>query len=697
MVVAERPVEPAVDASACDPVTFATQELWPKLLDPTCTQCHRDGALAGRTRFLLGSDASSSMAALEWAATTESDGGTVLELKPTGQLAHAGGQRIDQDGLQHALLTQFVRHVRGQDCEPVPEAPAPFYDGVVFMEPSRLLRRWTVNLANRLPTEDEVARVERGGLPELEVVLHAIVDEPHFYSRVKEVFEEIWSTRSATEPTSPGDVLSVDRFSDRHWYLESGQARQVYRGLAYEPAELVQHVLANDRPFTEIVTGTYTVVNPFSARSYGVLDGMQFEDPLDPRVFTEVAIPGIEHAGVLSSAQYVRRHTSTDSNRNRHRALQVYKHFLGVDITALRPTLTDTAAATAAFSNPILQAPDCVLCHQLVDPLAGLFQWVDGEGSLQTPGVWYDDMLPPGFEGEFIAPEELPRSAPWLGERLAADPRFATAMTEHAWFVLTQQRLPTRPPTDLTSPLYPWRLLGFRAQRDLVNEGAELFRRSNFDFKRLIVHLAQSPMARAERVAGAVGEARAAELEVLGIHALLTPEQLTRRVELLLGYDIGAASTWLEPEDLLYDGLDFDGASERIGTPNALMGAKMRQWASEIACDVVAQELSDPQRGLFQGLDADVVAEGQIRDALSHLHTLLLNRLDGPDSPEVDRSWALFTALRDGGLARMAAGEEASTIHRSCRAGYPQDDDYVVRAWQGVLTYLLRRPEFLSQ
>ena len=80
------------------------------------------------------------------------------------------------------------------------------------------------------------------------------------------------------------------------------------------------------------------------------------------------------HAGLLGSFQYLRRYPTTETNRNRLRARMYYLHFLGVDALELAARVSDAAAASAKYSIPTMQAPECVSCHGTVDPVAGLFQ-----------------------------------------------------------------------------------------------------------------------------------------------------------------------------------------------------------------------------------------------------------------------------------------------------------------------------------
>lgn len=718
----------------CDPQAYFDNVLWPNVLRTQCTSCHIQGGAAAASQFVLDTDdAPSSYDAAVWAATQRiaaHDDRALLELKPTGVLQHGGGVRFSEGSLPHEVLLQFIDHVDGDSCDPVdpPQPVGPFYEDVSFIEPIKLLRRVTLALAGRLPTGAEVQSVRDGGMDAFEIVLEEVINEQGFYDRVKEAFGDILLTEGYSLHTEPEYVLAYDLFPSRGWYQQDTELySDLYtRGLRYEPVEFIQHVLINDRPFHEIVSGDYMVVSPYSARGYNLHDGFDmlaevegaFDDPTDPTEFVQTRLPALSttqgqvqpsdtgyypHAGVLSTFHYTYVYSSTDSNRNRRRARMFYKHFLGVDIMTLAPAVTDAAAVTAQYDNPTMEAPDCVACHQTLDPVAGLFSQFDNDGQLYIPEEpWHDDMFAPGFEGESIAASDRWRSLQWLGERVAADDRFPVAMAEHAWYVLTQQHVAT-PPLDVEDPLYNARLRAYEEQRRAIGDAADAMVADDFNFKAAIGSLVLSEQYLADGFDGDLSdEVRVAELELLGVSALLTPEQLDRKYALTLGFDIHGERVMSRGSDLLYGGLDFRTVLERILLPNAVMGAKMRKWAGDAACQRVPEELLvGPVQTLplFPEVDAQTTDEVAIRDNLAHLHWMLLGQPDEPDSSEVDRSFALFEAVRAGGVGRIAAGDESGDVVYSCRpsSGSSADPDYVVRAWQAVVTYLLRRPEFLSQ
>ena len=48
--------------------------------------------------------------------------------------------------------------------------------------------------------------------------------------------------------------------------------------------KLIEHIVRNDRPFTEIVTADYIMVSPYTARGYGIFDEVkdQVQEPGRP-------------------------------------------------------------------------------------------------------------------------------------------------------------------------------------------------------------------------------------------------------------------------------------------------------------------------------------------------------------------------------------------------------------------------------
>jgi hypothetical protein len=75
----------------------------------------------------------------------------------------------------------------------------------------------------------------------------------------------------------------------------------------------------------------------------------------------------------------------------------------------------------------------------------------------------------------------------------------------------------------------------------------------------------------------------------------------------------------------------------------------------------------------------------------------VLGRYDMPDSPEVERTFQLFAGIVSDAHSRLGWDKQENY---SCRQGLlapVPDPKYTVRAWRGVITYLLRQQEFLYE
>src|SRR4029077_14384227 len=187
------------------------------------------------------------------------------------------------------------------------------------------------------------------------------------------------------------DLSSIKDKNERQ-RMEWKIAAEYRKALLGESMKLIEHIVRNDKPFTEIVTADYIMVTPYTARGYGIFDEVKskFKNPDDPFESIPVKLKALKgrskatdqesatgdypHAGILSTFQYLRRYPTTETNRNRLRARMYYSHFLGVDALELAARVADAAAVTAKYPVPTMQASECVVCHKTIDPVAGLFQ-----------------------------------------------------------------------------------------------------------------------------------------------------------------------------------------------------------------------------------------------------------------------------------------------------------------------------------
>jgi len=386
-----------------------------------------------------------------------------------------------------------------------------------------------------------------------------------------------------------------------------------------------------------------------------------------------------------------------------------YQHLLGVDVLELAARVSDAAAVTAKYKVPTMEAAECVVCHRTLDPVAGLFQdyWRFAEMGVygKRKGGWFQDMFAAGFEGEDLPAKERWRSLQWLGERTAKDPRFAVAMVEHVYYVLSGRRV-LLPPKDFDDPLHAAKARAYREQHRQVEAIAAHFAASGFNLKTAFKDWVASDFYRADGLATAAKDpCRRAELDDIGLVRMLSPEQVERRVAAVFGEKWGRLNGEL---GMLYGGIDSKEVTERATDPSGAMGAIQRILSNDVACKQVARDFARPaaERRLFPGIERTVLpgnpeSDAAIRKAIVYLHERILGRHDAPNSAEVDRTFKLFVGVIADAKAQKSFEKQESYY---CRPGNPDakgsavpDPDYTIRAWRAVVTYLLRRSEFLYE
>jgi hypothetical protein len=721
--------------------------VWAKVGERSCLRCHNKNGDAAESHFVLSNPRSSSddeglrqnRLAFERMAKTQDDQGNRLLLKVVGELDHGGGQVLSADSTAYKALQRFVNEVNNPQANPVESLraeafdPKKFFDGLEYLPADRLLRRITLSLAGRLPTATEGSEIQKNGLKALNGILNQLMKEEAFYVRLKEGFNDIFLTVGIEDNAET--LLSYEHFEHtRLWYstfdlshvpeadrqTAQWKLADVYReSLLREPLELIAHIVRNERPFTELVNADYIMVSPYTARGYGIYDELKdkFTNANDPFEYIPAKLKALRsreghiqesttgmypHAGFLSTFHYLRRYPSTETNRNRLRARMFYQHFLGVDIMQLAPRATDASAVAKQYEIPTMQAADCVVCHRTIDPVASAFQDYNFEGHVgPRKAGWYQDMFQAGFEGEQMPASERWRAPQWLAERTIQDARFPIAMVEHVYFILTGRKV-LKAPEDIEDPLFDARRRAYTAQRVMIERVADHFKNSGFNLKTAFKDIIASDFYRIDGISSAeLQPQRKAELDDIGIVRLISPEQLERKIAAIFGKPWGKLSDEVK---ILYGGIDSITVTDRNADPSGAMGAIQRILANDLSCHWVSRDfrLASAERRLFPGIESDVVpgsaeSDAKIRQTIVQLHQLLLGVTREATHPEVERTFQLF-----GGILEDAKKQPRIQPYESYFCGgrdefRSEDPHYTLRAWRGVVAYLLRQHEFLYE
>lgn len=718
---------------------------WPQVLGQICTDCHTPGGQAGdgQARFELLPPGypgfiDTNLERIRQFARMEYDGTSVLLLKPLGELDHGGGRRFKKGSDEYEVLERLVQMAReGDSCEETITTPE--YDDVEQLSATATFRKAALHLAYRLPTASETEELADAGEEALPDMIDDLLEEDAFYARIKDIFNDRLLTDRYLNYTGYAvNQLNEEMYpkSGVEWEeLEDEALRQkINRGLAREPLEFVVHLLKNDRPFTEIVTADYTVVNPFSAPYYNA--EAQFADPTDEnefvqarrRAFIDGALVDTPHAGILTSPMWLNRYPTTPTNRNRHRARMVLEIFLATDILKVGDRPLDPTAATR-YANPTRDDPSCSACHKVIDPLAGTFQKYDDYDPerYRPEREWHNDMDAPGFGKEEMTVEDFGKAPEWTAKHIATDPRFVQAMIR-----IVYQGLTGRPaleyPADTKLPHYAASLVAWNAQDSTFRLVGEKFVESNYNLKVVLRELVLSPYFRAAHITEKPDAERAVELAEIGTERLSTPMLLARKIEAVTG--IPWTRGWDQNDQLmtnfhiLYGGIDSETINKRLSVPNGVMASVQWRMANEVSCNSVATDFNKPKdaRTLFRKVELDDFPEtdsgdaipaavSRIKDNIRYLHAHVLGQELAEKDPEIERTYRLFLDTWKEGKQLLAAETVGNWLVWQCQARVNpetgeelpeeqrlnQDPNYTVRAWMAVVTYLLSDYEFLYE
>ena len=740
--------------SACSDVTdgncvptdvFFKEKVWAPTLSAKCIACHTDSGAAKHTKFVLTSDKipgylEANMQLVQDLARYQVDGTPLILAKPTmrgakGPIEHGGALQLEPDSQEfqdlQALLNRFDNPV---ECEGQVNL-GNYFDDVELLDEVETLRKATLALAGRLPTAEEYEAVRGFGVEELDPVLEAVMKEDAFIDRVIEIYNDVFLTDRYLGNNRAVELLNADKYPGSYWFeaIEDDQERaqaQFYTntGVAREALNLVAWIVKNDLPYTDIVEADYMVFTPYSAKAYGV--DVKFKDPSDWKELATGKLPGVPHAGVLTSAMWLNRFPTTATNRNRHRARMAFQFFLATDILRLGDRPIDPTSISG--SNPTMFNGNCTVCHSVMDPVAGAFQNFNEMGDYEPLAgteamFWYPDMREPGF-GEAVLPGgQEASSEQWLAKQMSADARFAQAAVAIVWKGLLGTA-PLVEPTDPALPGYEAGLKAFEVQDRVIKGIGHKFVENNYNLKVVFREIIKTDFFRAANVAGEIEEDRAAELAQLGTAQYLSPEQLNRKIEAVTGYpwrqNPDSSDLLLNANEykIFYGGIDSDSIITRISDPNGIMANISLRMANEMACRATARDFAkDPSdRLLFPYVETSFVPQDDngfavpavndaIRANIQHLYDHVLGEHHDIGDAEIGEAYNLFFQIWEDGQEGLQSGEYPA--QPPCRAetdwwtGNPipeenritQDNDYTVRAWMGVLAYMLSDYRFLHE
>ena len=511
-------------------------------------------------------------------------------------------------------------------------------NGIVMLDPAAQLVRISMGLRGTRPSKGELEAVVEDPtvLPDL---VDDYLESAEFGETVREIHNEAWLVQ--TENAYP--VLDP---------LTGEFGASIGTSLTNGPLRLAEYIVMNDRPYTELVTADYAVMDAITAAVWGVAF-----DPGGDALQTTSQQPGPPPAGVLSDGVLWIRYRSDAANYHRGRANLVSTAFLCTDFLE-RDIELDTSIDLAdpdAVSEAVRTNPSCVSCHAALDGLASFF-W--GWRGVMNPGQITEypinNWLANGVDQWQLTTERPPNyfgtdgdDLAALGQLIADDPRFSLCTAQRFYSFFHQVPLADVPLEAAAELQAAFIDSGFAAKA--------LVRAIVLDDDYLVSHatdevaaaaLVGVKKARPSQLARLVGDLTGFAWQTnIDMPPFLQPPKYVGDIDLLRTTHYGFA--------VLAGGIDGLFVNQTSDTINATTSLVVRQLAHRAAAHVVASNLSESDlaaRRLLGLIEADDTDEALVRAQLVELHARLYGELVDADSASVTDAWTLFSwSLTDGG------------------------------------------------
>ena len=493
----------------------------------------------------------------------------------------------------------------------------------------------------------------------LDAIIDAYLDAPELGAVIRDLWNEVLLLRvDARRFILPAVGPLAERGSDAE-YL---------RAVSEEPLRLIEYVVVNDRPFSEIVTADYAIASEMSIAVWGATPQASEPGARLPTGWQKVTWDsGQPMAGILSSGALWLRHPSNGTNNHRGQAELVSEAllcsgFLDRDVPLFNniDTSNEEVVKSALTSDA-----SCVSCHQTLDPLAShMFGFPrvapnavkkaydragDGDCDKSGKGLCYPiTEYKPQLAGSYRkktgrAPNYFgmpSQDLTTLGGQIADDPRFSMCVARRFYGYFMQVDPDTLPDATAT------------ALQDVFIAGG-------LRVKPLLKAIVLSDDFRA------VGAREGSVAAPLVGRKTTRPEQLERLVADLTGFvwratpggkgkqagkanSVGEVSL-LQSDQYGYRAMAGGVEGYQVTEPSfAYSPTRMlvlETLAAEAAAHVVERDFAVPraQRRLLREIDDDDTTESAVRAQISRLYVRVLAEVVEPAGPEVDAAHALFT------------------------------------------------------
>ena len=564
----------------------------------------------------------------------------------------------------------------------------------------KVLHKTVLNMVNRIPTNAEISEVKTNGKPGLRSVVEDLVNDSIFLNRIYEIYEPLFPYATPINPRRANLLYSTqfDNSGSTKRYQEISDTdlsdyvdEEGIKSYGYEALQLIKYIVKNNLPFTEILTADYTVLNYFGAYAFGyedqvnwkTLSNPDFPDfPYDTDDYRKITLD-LPHAGVLSTAGFMQAYPTTETNVGRHRAYNVFLHFLGVDILDIPGTRITT---DVSHEFPTMTDPACTGCHILMDPVSSSFSnWQKGMRYSNTAQNWdFENILPAGFNGE-SRPSNAERSPlQWLANEIAQDRRFASSTVKLLVPEMSGHQLITG--LSLTEE----NTTTYASEQNLINELTDSFIASGYDIKSLIVNIVSSDFNYDKTYLG-------------GTSSLIPAARLSRKHLATIDTEWTTNGT-----PLIVSGNHY-GPAFNTRQPNGLTTSALDLVASKLSCTALAIDLSKATPILLPNITysesifnqdgtIDENEKNRIKETLKNLYWRLWGQAVELDDARVENDYNHYIEFVTLGQAEVENGGAGRNLDAACRPDDINSDHYfLLRGWILILNMMLSDHEFIYE
>lgn len=658
-----------------DPLTYYQENISQQVVQAKCIVCHIANGAAGASRLhFVNSNtpnyqAINSQAFADFLTETGVESDYILS-KAQGSLAHGGAQQLTFGSDEYNALAEYLGLLTGLGDD---TSTDDIWSGVGLLSHKQTLRKAALIFAGRLPSKSEYEAISDNTEASLKTALKNLMTGDGFHKFLTEAANDRLLTFKYLQRGADfldlnnghvieGAILQYEANlagqADDFWRNVLDPAQE---GFARSATELIAYVVENEKPYTEILTADYMMLNPQLNKLFRG-DGefvdenddneyvpakfkgyMLFDDSYDSEfvqdfglnVKQEGTVLEWPHSGILNDPAFLQRYPSTATNRNRARSRWTQYLFLDFDIekSAAR---TNDPEALADRNNPTMNNPFCTVCHIPMDPIAGAFQdygdsgffkdswggkdsladsykWPDdGNSPYQEGDTWYRGMRSPGYYGEDAPLGQ--DSLTWLAQKIISDDRFAIS-TIKFWWLGIFGALPADAPENASDEGFEENLTIYNQQSAFINLLADSLRQ-DWNLKNSFVDIIMSPWFRAN--------AMSEELQTLhnssnaGVGQLLSPFRFENKMFALSGKKWGEyyndwnqnyVTKFSDEYRLVFGGIDSDGIVKRAEEVNSIMAQVALTHAAEMSCGIVLEDFvrADNERKLFSGFDKNML------------------------------------------------------------------------------------------